>query len=488
MFSVSSETMDYVSDVLNAVGLELVIFAITLFCGLTFRVFFPKPVQPKKVHGFKKLASPGGSPVPQQRVPKEVITPEKTVQPQVAQQTPGCNSTSPEELFSETMYTIKEWSNGNVRCANRALTLYLELRRALRENGQKMMAISGSSRSKPIDFYAGIIQIMIRSGKHQQLEAVLDDMVQQAVPRTMPFYESVMKQLASQKLFRQALAVYDKLEADGLTTSAVTYSCLVRFATEIGDSTRAIEFFKKLQSLTTPSIRAYMTVLGVHSKRQDWPSVVATIKDMEERSVFIDSLTLNVALSTGVSADEASSVEEVLAAAEKRKPFVPDVVSYNTLAKVYAQKALGDEAAKLLERMKEHNVAPNAITFNTVMDASVRCGKIEAAWQRLSEMREAGFKPDKFTCSILVKGFVKSCKVITEDTVEKSLQILGEVGGSLDPNLRSNLYHSVAEACVQAEFSTVLMQVLSQMRAHGVTASPALQRSMVNILRSMEKA
>ena len=79
------------------------------------------------------------------------------------------------------------------------------------------------------------------------------------------------------------LGIYDRLVEDGLETTAVTCSCLIRFAaearrpirhcadtpSEVGDFNRAKEFFeclrdggwvdasaRKLSSLTKPSIRA----------------------------------------------------------------------------------------------------------------------------------------------------------------------------------------------------------------------------------------
>eukprot|EP00421_Protoceratium_reticulatum_P012483 CAMPEP_0168403956 /NCGR_PEP_ID=MMETSP0228-20121227/24393_1 /TAXON_ID=133427 /ORGANISM="Protoceratium reticulatum, Strain CCCM 535 (=CCMP 1889)" /LENGTH=88 /DNA_ID=CAMNT_0008417569 /DNA_START=88 /DNA_END=351 /DNA_ORIENTATION=- len=88
-----------------------------------------------------------------------------------------------------------------------------------------------------------------------------------------------MKQLAGQKFYHLALNIHDRMVADGLEPSAVTCSCLISFAAEVGELDRAAHFFEKLASLTTPSIRAYMTVLRVHGRRQDWPAALATFRD-----------------------------------------------------------------------------------------------------------------------------------------------------------------------------------------------------------------
>merc|ERR1719498_1310024 len=117
-----------------------------------------------------------------------------------------------------------------------------------------------------------------------------------------------MKQFAGQKHYTLALNMYDRLVADGLEPSAVTCSCLISFAAEIGELDRAAAFFQKLSSLATPSIRAYMTMLRVHAKRQDWKASLATFRSMQARGVRLDSLVLNVILATGVAADQLEGV------------------------------------------------------------------------------------------------------------------------------------------------------------------------------------
>lgn len=329
-----------------------------------------------------------------------------------------------------------------------------------------------AARHRPCDFYNGLVHLIIRTGKHHLLNMVIDDMVHQKVPRSLAFYESAMKQLATQKQFRQALSIYDRLAQDGLETSTITYSCLVRFAAEVGELGRAKEFFDKLASITTPSIRAYMTVLSVHNKRQDWSSAAATIHDMKSKGVPVDSLALNVALSTGVAADKVTEVQDLLSQAEEMNPFVPDVVSYNTVVKAYSQRGNYTEACKVVERMRKNGVKPNAITFNTVMDAAVRGGRPEEAWRKLEQMKDAGYKPDKFSCSILVKALTKSGSSLQEDTVDRALALLEQNDRNLEMTLKMSLYNNIAEASSKAGFAAALRKVKAQMCSKGVTSAP----------------
>ena len=98
-----------------------------------------------------------------------------------------------------------------------------------------------------------------------------------------------MKQLAGLKQLRLALRIYDRLVAEGSRASAVSYSCLISFAAEVGEVSRAVGFFERLSELTTPSIRAYMTMLKIYSKMLNWPASLAILRDMQHRGVRVDT-------------------------------------------------------------------------------------------------------------------------------------------------------------------------------------------------------
>jgi len=278
-----------------------------------------------------------------------------------------------------------------------------------------------------------------------------------------------MKQLAGQKQYHLALAVYDRLAADGLEPSAVTCSCLIGFAAELGEFQRAVSFFERLSTITTPSIRACMTVLRVHAKRQDWAASVATLREMQRRGVVLDSLALNVTLATGVAADQLEAVQKLVAEGDTYQPPISDVVSYNTLIKGCAQRSDADRAVEAIKAMRARGLRPNA----------------ELAWGLLKEMREAKLRPDKFSCSILIKGLAKGPSA---NYILAALAVLLEVDDALDVALKSTLYHSVLDAANECKSSSesrdLATKVFAQMREHRVVPTAAAQRMVAQALPS----
>jgi len=353
---------------------------------------------------------------------------------------------------------------GGLNFAQAALEMY----RGLQASGVTLSEAARRARHSPVEFYFSLVQSACRVGQPELVESIIDDMVKQGIWCTPAFYESTMKLLAGQKQYRLALATYGRLIADGVEPSTVTRSCVVNFAVEIGDLNRAIKLFEELAAVTTPSIRSYMTLLRVYAKRQDWPSSVAVIRDMQRRGVKLDSIALNIALSTGVFADQLDGVEDLVTEAHQYCPPLSDIVSYNTLIKGYAQRGEADRAINALGRMKRRGLWPNAITFNTTMDAAVRGQQSGKAWELLQEMRDAGMRPDKFTCSILVKGLTKST---SPGNFKDTLALLREVGPACDKALQTTLYHVVLEAASRAGEKEVLVQTFTQMQQTNVVPS-----------------
>jgi len=321
-----------------------------------------------------------------------------------------------------------------------------------------------------------LVQCAGRVGWFGIIESLLDDMANAGIERSLGFYEGTMKMLASKKCYKEAMCVCSRLEADGLEPSPVTLSCLINFAVEIGDPDRAIGFFNRLASTSTPSIRAYMTILRVHSKRHDWIKSLALIRDMQHRQAPIDSLVLNVVLATGVAAVALDAAKELLAEFSEKK--IADVISFNTLMKGFAQQKDAGRAIKLLDEMRQAGVKPNSITFNTAMDAAIRGSRVVDAWGVLARMRDDGISPDKFTCTTLMKGVQNGA---TADQLIAILDLLKNITKECNFDC-GILFRGVIEAAAQVNDAKLTARAVAQMREQQVTLAPHEYTRLLKVL------
>jgi pentatricopeptide repeat protein len=371
-----------------------------------------------------------------------------------------------------------------VDCATRrqaadAIAIYEEMRL----NGEHMaMKDAMTGKPAPADVFSSLVQCAGRVGRPELVEDILDDMVHLGILRSLNFYESTMKMLASKKCYKEAMSVCTRLEADGLEPSPVTLSCLINFAVEMDESDRAIGFYDRLAATGQPSIRACMTILRVYSKRHDWAKSLAVIRDMQQRDARIDSLVLNIVLATGVAAGQLDAAKALLH--EFSQKHIADVVSYNTLMKGFAQQKKVDLALKLLGEMYQVGVKPNAITFNTAMDAAVRSSRVVDAWRVLARMRDAGLAPDKFTCTTLMKGLQDGA---TSEQLLVILDLLRNVTSDCDSTLCGHLFRRVIELAAQVNDPDLTARAIAQMREQRVMLSPQeYQRLLQDLMRDGE--
>lgn len=367
-----------------------------------------------------------------------------------------------------------------------ALDIFEELNRTGAMNQLKQMPKT-SKNNDAAAFFTAVFQCAIRVRKPQLGLDVVGAMRRIEVARSRMFYESAMKILAGKKYYQEALEMYNHMEQDKLEPSAVTMSCLVSFAVEVGDTDKAIVFFEKLQHAGTPSIRAYMTILRVFAKRLDIERSKEILLGMEEKGVKPDNLIVNIVLGTCVSAGKAANAEALLEECLRRDQATVDVISYNTVVKGYAQAGEFAKAIAILEKMSSRipPVTPNLITFNTIMDAAVRAKRVDEAWKVLAKMRKQGLVPDKYSCSILVKGLHAGDQGGSRQQIVNSLALVAELGEPDSSNLHHVLFSSLLEASQALNDWELMLKVFEQMKAQKV---PPQGNTFVSMMKCLSKA
>lgn len=454
---------EVVGEVLNQTGTELFMFCLTVFFAWLIR-HFGQFGTPKHVEVIPKKCLP----VPETKKQRHMASPQREALSSTDRR--GSLQSSVQVPLHYTLDYLAtaardlQGKQASKVCAD-VLRQYYDFVAVLAQKQVCISEVAYQARHNAVDLYSSMIYCVIRASRFNLVESLLDDMKRQGVVRPLHLYESTMKQLAGAKKYKLALGIYAKLIEDGLEPSTITVSCAINFAVEVGELHRAIELFRCLSAVSTPSIRAYMTMLRVHSMRQDWTASLKTIREMQLKGVVVDTLILNMALSTGVLENKVEDMEALILEAA-----VADIISYNILAKGYAQRSDGDRALALLEKLRTQGLKPNTITFNTIMAAVVRGGLLEKAWNLLGQMHNEGIRPDKATCSTLIKSL--SRKPLESAGVADCLQLLDKVSESCDRSCLATLYHAIFDAACKAPDDAsdgLVEKVLSAMSELGIT-------------------
>lgn len=493
--------MDFISSAFQSIWFEIAVFTGTLLFA-----FVAQQVNARQKASKKKAGLPSSLTPPSSKNDVRAGSSRRYVAPrgldsrhrtgelaQAAWQSPTHQGSHSRPVWNQNknpMQVVEAVCEAACRgSAARSMASALELYEQMKASGEDMRLTDHVKNSKysAMDFYNSLVQCAIRTGKVQIIADLVANMRKTDVPRTCAFYESAMKILAGKKMYKEALAMYDELLKDGLEPSPVTCSCLINFAVEIGNLDQAVSFFEKLSAVDRPSIRAYMTILRVFSKQGDWARSIEIMKDMQNRGQEPDCLILNIVLATCVAGDQLDRAEKLLKETRSLNQKTVDVVSYNTLIKGYAQKGELGKALASLEEMTGHGVEPNNITFNTIMDSAVRCRQPAEAWRVLKVMREAGHMPDKYSCSILVKGLHDGA---TNEQIQGTLALLRNMGATDKPEdvkLLEVLFQSLLEACAKLKDPKLMQVVFGQMKLQKVAPNSAGYSALIKSLSSEQE-
>eukprot|EP00930_Biecheleria_cincta_P050444 TRINITY_DN3560_c1_g1_i1.p1 TRINITY_DN3560_c1_g1~~TRINITY_DN3560_c1_g1_i1.p1 ORF type:complete len:954 (+),score=184.32 TRINITY_DN3560_c1_g1_i1:150-3011(+) len=142
-----------------------------------------------------------------------------------------------------------------------------------------------------------------------------------------------------------------------------------------------------------------------------------------------------------------------MAVDEARCAGLADVVTYNTVIKGHLQRGDVKHAKKVLEAMRYSGLKPNVVTFNELLDASAQR---DACWALIDEMRACDLKPNKVTCSIVLKNLKSSS---SSSEVERTMALLDSID-----DMDEVLLSSVCEACIRTGRANLLAKELRKQR------------------------
>jgi len=208
---------------------------------------------------------------------------------------------------------------------------------------------------------------------------------------------------------------------------------------------------KDLLSVTSETAHtALIKQLG--SGKQVGP-VLAVLKCSQFRGTCLS----NTAIEACVECRSIDEAEQVLAIAVKAR--VADIISYNLIVKAYAQTKKPQKALQIVEAMVAEGLSPNGATYNHMLDAAVQLN-IQAVWKVFDEMCSTRLKPNRITCTILLRAMRPGTKPAD---INRIMVVLDQIDEELDDVLLS----SVVDACIRANRPELLTARLKKYRASG---------------------
>jgi len=245
--------------------------------------------------------------------------------------------------------------------------------------------------------------------------------------------------------------------AEGL--DAVGYNTLMKYSARAGQFSRCFDLHTEMKA---KHVEASEVTFGILL------DACVDAKELEcAKKVFDDlcasGLQLNVVHCTTfikslLGADKLDEAATVLREMANSSGVKPDLISYSTVVKAYANAGDVLSAVKILQEMIQARISPDEIIFNSVLTACcvfpVRSHDVMRTFDTLIGL---GMRPSTTTLSILLKALVHTQAWTT------SLQVINDAPQTfhIEPEVR--LYVQLAQACVKDRATAEVVEIFDAM-------------------------
>jgi pentatricopeptide repeat protein len=283
-------------------------------------------------------------------------------------------------------------------------------------------------------------------------------------------YALLIKAYAVEGMRNEALAVYQRMSADGVEASTYTYTSLMSVCARANDRPGMLKYFDAMtQRGLKPEIMAWNVVLDYCAKMDSLkrvPLAKDVLERMQKQGYVPNTVSYTSFALALIRSGDIDGLDTILERT-REEGTVRDTVLLNTLLDGYASTLRWDKALQLLESWTAEGVVADQTSYAFVIRACVRARKAKEARQVERLMHRAGLQPNIRIYSMLMTvhgklGDVRFCKALLTQMREEGIR----------PN--SYIYAGLMEACLYAGDPERAAEIFDQAEVQGIQLDATL--------------
>ncbi|KAH7373029.1 hypothetical protein KP509_17G033700 [Ceratopteris richardii] len=251
-----------------------------------------------------------------------------------------------------------------------------------------------------------LIDMYAKCGALMKAKKVLEELSS----RDIVAWNALMVGYAQNGQGEEALKCYERMQAEGLSANAFTFSCILKACGATGDVKKGERIHHEIsrRGLLANNVVVGNSLVGMYVKCNALDKAWQALQELPSKNV----VTWNTYLAGLIQNDQC---EQVLASFESMKcqGFVPDQVTFVCVLKACGILGAADIGKKIYDDISRQGLLVDDIILSTaVVDMFAKCGCLGKAAQALQEL---AFR-DTVTWNALIAGYAQQglCEKVLE--------------------------------------------------------------------------
>jgi len=240
---------------------------------------------------------------------------------------------------------------------------------------------------------------------------------------------------------------------------AVGYNTLMKYNAHAGKFSRCFELHKEMlaKGLQASEV-TFGILLDACVAAKDLDASKKVFDDLCSSAVRLNVVHCTTFIKSLLAAGDFDGAATVLKEMSTSSGVKPDLITYSTVIKAYADAGHVQPGLKILQEMIQDGVKSDEIVFNCLLaGCSVLPVKAADIMQTFETLIGLGMRPSTTTLSIMLKGLAQT-QAWTE-----SLRLLRDAPQTLRLEPETRLFVQLAQACVKVHATTEVVDIVEVM-------------------------
>ncbi len=204
-------------------------------------------------------------------------------------------------------------------------------------------------------------------GRHHNVLALYEEAVQSSAQLDGGVYSLAMLSSLNCGLYQQVPRIADRARSEGVPLTEASYTILIQALADAGACNEAVKCLDTMESEgLNPNVISYAAAMAASRDKPDM--VVELLDRMKRAGVAPNTVVLTSAINSLAreGGNYTYRAYTILQDMEEHGPE-PNIYTYNTVTRAFAEAGKLPEALDLLKRLKSRNLCPDRFTFTTLL-------------------------------------------------------------------------------------------------------------------------